>query len=79
MTRDFIRTYGQRQIAGVNLVGAPALLGGKAMPFIWAGFLEHAPGACARPGDEHCGDALVVRALFAKPMPRPIAARREVR
>jgi hypothetical protein len=59
MTRDFIRTYGQRQIAGVNLVGAPALLGGKAMPFIWAGFLEHAPGACARPGDEHCGDALV--------------------
>jgi pimeloyl-ACP methyl ester carboxylesterase len=66
---DFIRKHGQSGIAGINLVGAPVLLGEKAMPFIGPGFLENAPAACG--ADLPTSIAAMrrfIHALFAKPL-----------
>jgi pimeloyl-ACP methyl ester carboxylesterase len=44
---DYIRKYGDDNIAGINFVAAAVVLGPKAFgPLIGPGFLENAPGAC---------------------------------
>lgn len=66
---DFIRKHGQSRIAGINLIGAIALLGEKGWPFVGPGFLENAPAACE--ADLPTNIAAMrkfVRALIAKPI-----------
>jgi pimeloyl-ACP methyl ester carboxylesterase len=69
---DYMRKHGQSAIAGINFVGAAALLGEKALPFLGPGFLENAPDACAP--DQPTNVAAMIRfvhALVAKPIADP--------
>jgi non-heme chloroperoxidase len=67
---DFVRQHGEKNIAGINLVGAIVGLGPKDAPLIGPGFLENAPGMCE--ADLPTRIAAVrrfVHSLFAKPIP----------
>src|SRR5580765_1480857 len=45
---DYLRRYGDGDIAGINFAGAAVVIGQRWFgEYIGPGFLEHAPGACA--------------------------------
>ena len=69
---DYLRKYGQQNVAAIDLVSAAVVLGPKAFgPLIGPGFLEYAPGAFAP--DLPTNIAAIrkfLRCCFAKPVPQ---------
>jgi pimeloyl-ACP methyl ester carboxylesterase len=69
---DYVRKHSEKQIAGINFVGAAVVLGQKAFgTLIGPGFLENAPGACnPDPATHRAALERLLRAIFVKPIPQ---------
>jgi len=71
---DYLRKYGQKEIASVGFVAGAVVLGAKAFgTLIGPGFLENAPSACAL--DVATNQAAMrrfVRACIVKPIPQKV-------
>jgi pimeloyl-ACP methyl ester carboxylesterase len=69
---DYLRRYGEKQIAGVDFVAAAVVLGPKAFgTLIGPGFLENAPAACdPNPATNHAAIDRFLRDAIVKPIPQ---------
>jgi pimeloyl-ACP methyl ester carboxylesterase len=69
---DYLRKYGERQIAGINFVGSAVVLGAAAFgTLIGPGFFENAPGACdPDPATHRPAIDRFLKACFVKPLPQ---------
>ncbi len=69
---DYVRKYGEKQIAGINFVAAAVVLGPKAYgTLIGPGFLENAPGACdPDPATHRAAIDRFLRDAIVKPIPQ---------
>jgi non-heme chloroperoxidase len=67
---DYVRAYGERAIAGINLVGGAVTLKPPAFDHIGPGFLENAPDAC-RP--DLATNIAAIRRFLAACTARPLS------
>ena len=69
---DYVRKYGQKEIGGIDFVGAAVALGPKAFgTLIGPGFLENAPPACdPDPATHRAALERLLRAIVVKPIPQ---------